>query len=53
MSIFEGLSTDISGDSRSHHWRFVVNENIAYHLIHNAEKFRNKSKKVRALEFKP
>jgi hypothetical protein len=33
MSTFEGLSTGRSGDSRSHHWRLVVDGNVAYHLI--------------------
>jgi hypothetical protein len=36
MSISEGLSTGRSGDSRSHHWRLVVDGNVAYHLTHNA-----------------
>jgi hypothetical protein len=33
MSTSEGLSTGRSGDSRSHHWRLVVDGNVAYHLI--------------------
>jgi hypothetical protein len=45
MSISEGLSTDRSGDSWSHHWRLIVDRNVAYHLTHNAEKSRNKFKK--------
>jgi hypothetical protein len=45
MSTSEGLNTDISGDSRSQHWRFVVNGNVAYHLTHNVGKSRNKSRK--------
>jgi hypothetical protein len=45
MSTFEGLSTDRSGDSQSHHWRLVVDGNVAYHLTHNAGKSRNKSRK--------
>ena len=40
--------TGRSGDSRSHHWRLVVDGNVAYHLTHNAGKFWNKSRKVRA-----
>ena len=32
MSTSKGLSTDRSGDSRSHHWRIVVDGNVAYHL---------------------
>jgi hypothetical protein len=31
------MSTSRSGDSRSHHWRLVVDGNVAYHLTHNAE----------------
>jgi hypothetical protein len=42
MSTSEGLSTGRSGDSRSHHWRLVVDKNVAYHLTHNAGKSRNK-----------
>jgi hypothetical protein len=38
MSTSDRLSTDISGDSRSHHWFLVVNGNVAYHLMHNAGK---------------
>jgi hypothetical protein len=38
MSTSEGLSTGRSGDSRSHHWRLVVDKNVAYHLTHNADK---------------
>jgi hypothetical protein len=44
MSTSEGLSTDTSGDSRSHHWRLVVDGNVAYHLTHNAGKSRIKSR---------
>ena len=40
--------TGRSGDFRSHHWRLVVDGNVAYHLTHNAGKFWNKSRKVRA-----
>jgi hypothetical protein len=32
MSTSERLSTGRSGDSRSHHWRLVVDGNVAYHL---------------------
>jgi hypothetical protein len=33
MSTSEGLSTGLSGDSRSHNWRLVVVDgNVAYHL---------------------
>jgi hypothetical protein len=42
MSTFEGLSTGRSGDSRSHHWRLVVDGNVAYHLTRNAGKSQNK-----------
>jgi hypothetical protein len=45
MSTFEGLSTGRSGDSRSHHWRLIVNGNVAYHLTHNPGKSQNKSRK--------
>jgi hypothetical protein len=38
MCTSEGLSTGRSGDSRSHHWRLVVNENVVYHLTHNIGK---------------
>jgi hypothetical protein len=31
------LSTGRSGDSRSHHWRLVVDGNVAYHLTHTPE----------------
>jgi hypothetical protein len=49
MRTFGGLSSDSSGDSRSHHWRHVVDGNVAYPLTHNAGKSRIKSmKKVRA-----
>jgi hypothetical protein len=34
----EGLSTEKSGDSRSHHWHLVVDGNFTYHLTHNAGK---------------
>jgi hypothetical protein len=46
MSTSEGLSTGRSGDSRSHHWRLVVDGNAAYHLTHNAGKSWNKSRKM-------
>jgi hypothetical protein len=36
MSTSEGLSTGRFGDSRNHHWRLVVDGNVAYHLMHNA-----------------
>jgi hypothetical protein len=42
MRTSEGLSTDRFGDSRSHHWRLVVDGNVAYDLTHNAGKSRNK-----------
>jgi hypothetical protein len=45
MSTSEGPSTDRSGDSRSHHWRLVIDRNVAYHLTHNVGKSRNKSRK--------
>jgi hypothetical protein len=45
MSTSEGLSTGRSGDSRSHHWRLVVDRNVVYHLTHNAGKSRNKFRK--------
>jgi hypothetical protein len=45
MSTSEGLSTGRSGDSRSHHWSLVVDENVAYHLTHNVGKSQNKSRK--------
>jgi hypothetical protein len=38
MSTFEGLSTRRFGDSRSHHWRLVVDGNVVYHIIRNAGK---------------
>jgi hypothetical protein len=38
MSTSEGLSIGISGDSRSHQWRLVVDGNVAYDLTHNAGK---------------
>ena len=41
--------TSRSGDSWSHHWRLVVDGDVAYHLKHNAGKSWNKSRKVRAL----
>jgi hypothetical protein len=55
MSTSKGLSTGnleilevTTGDedSRSHHWRLVVDGNVAYHLTHNAGKSRNKSRWV-------
>jgi hypothetical protein len=36
MSTSEGRSTGRSGYSRSHHWRLVVDGNVAYHLTYNA-----------------
>jgi hypothetical protein len=45
MSTSEGLSTGRFGDSRSHHWRLIVDGNVAYHLMHNTGKSRNKSRK--------
>jgi hypothetical protein len=47
------MSTDRSRDSRSHHWRIIVDGNIAYHLTHNAGKSRKIQQKVRALGFEP
>jgi hypothetical protein len=38
MCTSEGLSTGRSGDSQSHHWRLVVDGNVAYHLTHNIGK---------------
>ena len=38
MSISEELSPGRFEDSRSHHWRLVVDGNVAYHLMHNAGK---------------
>jgi hypothetical protein len=35
MSTSEGLSTDRSRDSQSHHRRLVVDGNVPYHLMHN------------------
>jgi hypothetical protein len=43
MSTSEGLSTRRSEDSQSHHRRLVDDGNVAYHLTHNAGKFRYKS----------
>jgi hypothetical protein len=37
MSTSEGLSAGRSEDSRSHHWRLIVDGNVAYHLTHNTE----------------
>jgi hypothetical protein len=45
MSTSEGLGTSRSADSRSHHWHLVDDGNIAYHLMHNARKSLNKSRK--------
>jgi hypothetical protein len=45
MSTSEGLSTDRSEDSRSHHWHLVVDGNVAFHLTHNTGKSGNKSRK--------
>jgi hypothetical protein len=45
MSTYERLSTGRSGDSRSHHWRIIVDGNVAYHLTYNAGKSRSKSRK--------
>jgi hypothetical protein len=53
MSTSEGLSTDRSGDSRSHQWRLVVDGNVAYHLTHNAGKSWKIQEKVRAPGFEP
>jgi hypothetical protein len=38
MSTSEGPSTGRSGESRSRHWRLVVDGNVVYHLMHNTEK---------------
>jgi hypothetical protein len=51
MSTSEGLSTDRSGDSRSHQWHLVVDENVAYHLMHNIDKSWKIQEKVRAPGF--
>jgi hypothetical protein len=53
MSTSEGLSTDRSGDSRSHQWRLIVDGNAAYHLTHNAGKSWKIQEKVRAPGFEP
>jgi hypothetical protein len=53
MSTSEGLSTDSSGDSRSHQWRLVVDGNVAYHITHNAGKSWKIQEKVRAPGFEP
>jgi hypothetical protein len=45
VAVVDGLSTGTSGDSRSHHWRLVVDRNVAYHLTYNAGKSQNKSRK--------
>jgi hypothetical protein len=37
MSTSGGLSTDKFGDFGSHSWRLVVDGNVAYHLMHNAD----------------
>jgi hypothetical protein len=37
MSTSGGLSTDRSGDSRSHQRCLVVDGNVAYHLTHTPE----------------
>jgi hypothetical protein len=47
------ISTDRSGDSRSHQWRLVVDGNVAYHLMHNAGKSWKIQEKVRAPRFEP
>jgi hypothetical protein len=51
MSTSEGLSTDISEDSRSHRWRLVVDGNVAYHLTHNTGKSWKIQEKMRAPRF--
>jgi hypothetical protein len=51
MSTYEGLSTGRSRDSRSHQWRLVVDENVAYHLTHNVGKSWKIQEKVRAPGF--
>jgi hypothetical protein len=53
MNTSEGLSTGRYGDFRSHHWRFVVDGNVAYHLTHNASKSWKIQKKVWAPGFEP
>jgi hypothetical protein len=53
MSTSEGLSTGRPGDSRSHLWRLVVDENVAYHLTQNAGKSWKIQEKVRASGFEP
>jgi hypothetical protein len=53
MSTSEELTTGGSGDSRSHHWRLIVDGNVAYHLTHNADKSRKIEDKVRAPGFEP
>jgi hypothetical protein len=40
-------------DSRSYHWRFVVDGNVAYRLKHNADKFWKIQEKVLASGFEP
>jgi hypothetical protein len=47
----EGLSTDISEDSRSHQWRLVVDGNVAYHLTRNTGKSWKIQEKMRAPGF--
>jgi hypothetical protein len=36
-----------SGDSRSHHWRIIVDGNVTYHLTHNASKSWENPRKSR------
>jgi hypothetical protein len=47
------LSTDRSGDSRSHQWGLVVDGNVAYHLTHNVGKSWKIQEKVCAPGFEP
>jgi hypothetical protein len=49
----EGLNTGRFGDSRSHQWRLVVDENVAYHLTHNADKSLKIQENVRESDFEP
>ena len=51
MSTFEGLSTGRSEDSRSHHWRLVVDGNVAYHLTCNTGKSQKNTRKRCQLKF--
>jgi hypothetical protein len=45
MNTFEGLSTGKSGDSRSRHWRLVVDGNVITTVMYNTGKSQNKFKK--------